>query len=654
MKRRVTKALAGATLSATTLAACSSPSSTSIALTPRSTIALSSAVVVVRVFGSTGRLDFCGEYPVDETRPPGDTVSLVDAESTLKLVPRSMDAARVRIVSELFDGATWVQGARCNGSPGASPDPLVRKVSILSFAEGKDLALSPLFDASCIGITSCDEATSTCERGACISAETKATEGRVGDGAGCFDLAACPTLSPATRRMSPCSFVVPRPLAEGYVAVTFRIDTGTSGESSTRGITVVDPKDVVGSGAVEGGFDLELTGTACALASGPAAADVFFGYACSPPSSGQALCTKDGAPSAGTGGSGGSGAAVLLDAVRSPPGRPDAGAGPDASTPDAAKTDATVTDASSNDASSNDATSTDASSTDATSNDGATAEGGDAGTDASDAGDGESPSVDSGMDASDAGPDAPDSGGGIGRGVQCPANSGFYCGSPSANFCCLSTHVCVSGPTCATDRAECDDSSDCPTGNECCRELSGPYVGSACRAAGTCLQGTGKQVLCSDDDPSCPGGSTCTVVRPQDPHLRKGCVPVVPRVEVFCPLGAPSAACADALPVCCERVSGPSQSSCSDSVAGCDTAIGTVYTWSCDDQSDCPAPGDVCCITDSALRSSTCTPSTMCAFSASSRPACSSSDQRCPGTMVCMAADPQITGAVQRYCQPAD
>ncbi|MFO0679942.1 MAG: hypothetical protein U0169_25690 [Polyangiaceae bacterium] len=621
------------------LVACSGADPTSIALTPRSTIALSSAVVVVRVFGSTGRLDFCGEYPVDETRPPGDTVSLVDAESTLKLVPRSMDAARVRIVSELFDGATWVPGARCNGGPGASPDPLVRKVSIVSFAEGKALTLAPLFDASCIGITSCDEVTSTCERGVCTSAEATATEGRVGDGAGCFDLAACPTLAPATRRTSPCSFVVPRPIAEGYVAVTFRVDTGTSGDAVTRGITVVDPKDVVGGGAVEGGYDVELTGTACTLVSGPAVSDVFFGYACSPPSSGQALCTKEDAPSASTGGTGGSGAAVLLDAVRSPPGRPDAGTGPDASAPDAANTDATVTDATSNDA---------------TSNDGATADAGDAGSDASDVGDGGSPPADSGSDASDAGSDAADSGGGIGRGVQCPATSGLYCGAPNANYCCLSTHVCVNGPTCATDRAECDDTADCPTGTECCREVSGPYVGSACRATGTCLQGTGKQVLCSDDDPSCPAGSTCTLVRPQDSHLRKGCVPVVPRVEVLCPLGAPSAACADALPVCCERVSGASQTSCSDSVAGCDTPNGTVYTWTCDDKSDCPAPGDVCCITDSAVRSSTCTPGTMCAFTASSRPACSSSDQRCPGLSVCLVADPQVTGQVQRYCERAD
>ncbi|MFO0675844.1 MAG: hypothetical protein U0169_04880 [Polyangiaceae bacterium] len=551
----------------------------------------------------------------------------MDTRSTLHLVPSSPGLSKVRIVSELFDGtsSTWLA---CDGAAASRGTALVRKVAIATFAEGRLFPFFAPLRCACLGVTECDETTSTCERGRCVSARVSESGGVVDGEGACFDLRACPTLEPMKAGPSPCTWLAPRPASEGYVAVTFRLE-GQGGSSPSRGVTVIDPDDVVDRGASGAGRLLELSGTACALASKSAVDGVHFGYACPPPRAGQGLCATD-ASSASS--SATSASAILLGTLDLPVPKADGGtSSPDGSTDASTSPDGTLadggSDASSADAGGRDGSFADAS--DASGSDGATTDG--------------SSSEDSGADGSTG------EGGGVpGRGVECPVGSGTFCSSQSGTYCCGSTAACVVGATCFVDRIQCDDASDCASGELCCRKENGPYTASVCTTEMDCFgTSAGREVLCSADDTRCPPGSQCLTVRPEAPVARTACVPSLPKIEVRCPLGgSPHASCSGMSSSCCEEPASSNSSSCVSPSSVCPEFHDK---WECDDQRDCMS-GMVCCFPQVQPRASACVPLNQC-LGTSAVVGCSDQDSRCPAGYACGPVDAVLGGSLQRICK---
>jgi len=577
----VTKPLGLALSLACAAVACSSDPATAIRVGPTALFFTSAKMhAVIRVSGSNGDLRFCKAYDVDESKPPGETLSLTQFDSTLVLTPGEAGGEAslgLRVTTELRAGGAT--GDECGG---VSAELIARKVAIVRYAEGKSLPLRMRFEASCLGVQ-CIEASETCDAGLCVPATIDLSSGAV-EGEACFAIEACPTLARATPLSEACTYALPTKASRGYVAALFTFG-GTSATEAIRGATVLSETEIE---PIVGDV-VRLKGPTCELAKSGVITDLFYGYECDPPRPGARICPHDD-PSAGasaslgkilTGGIGGVDASV-------PDGRVVDSAGPDA-LPDGVA-DATLDgfDGAGDAASEADARA-----------DGAT----DAGTDGS---------------ATDSGGEA---GGALGR-VACGQTfcipPGLVCvDDPSTTLCFLASPPRQHSWTC-------DDQSDCASGAVCCRtaeESSSNLVfSSVCTPLTTCAA-FNMQVSCSADDTTCPAGSTCVTSRNSEPGARV-CVPDSDRIQCGMEQCAANSelCCFDNLPVCESRGAGT-----------CFAAL------RCDDSSDCQA-NEVCCCQDcSTLPSGQCVGASMCGRN-TDVVLCSPDDARCPSPASCISS----------------
>lgn len=583
----------------TLVVACSSRV-TGIRYVPSSLLApIRGSHVLVRAYGAAGTLDFCGDYPVDETQAPGDAIALVTHESALTFAPRGKLDGPVRIVTELYDQSPFDV---CSGK--TSPGLLVRKVSILPYVEGSLVPLRTVFDASCLRVTTCDEATETCEAGRCRPAGTSVASGSVATGP-CFDIGACPTLERAVQRGGgdACAFAVPKPTSRGYVALTFRLPDPAGGDVGSFA-AVLSPSEYT----LDPTGDIRLGDRLCDLVNSGNVTNVYFGFECAPPEPSAALCPTN---------------APFDD--DSPLGRVLVGGQGPSRSDDAAseaRTDGTLPDGTGIDGSADSARD-------------ASGEGGTGVPDGSDAGPSGDDGGRDGSSTSDGGSDGAAADGSDGSIVP-PEDGVVQCGP--ASTCEIATDVCcVTGPgefdrTCgpkATStcpgRYECDDGTDCGGGSNVCCSISEPASGNgfrgACMSPNDCDR-EGGDVLCSLTDVSCPTGKSCAFGGSRPPGAASGvCVTAAATGQIVC-FGGPS--CSVGPSGCCKssRTCEPTSSSCVDMLR-------------CDDASDCglAPPGSICCF-DPLLATSTCTSPFSCEMSGF-RVLCSADDSTCPGVQRC-------------------
>ncbi|MFO0679614.1 MAG: hypothetical protein U0169_24010 [Polyangiaceae bacterium] len=630
-------------LAASTTVACSAKEPTGIRYTPRSNLELEESTFVVRVFGGEGRLDMCGIYPVDESREPADTVSLVRFASTLVLVPRdAADGAKVRVVAELF-GGRGVPDTACSSS-GPRPTPLVRKVFLANFSGGHVLPIGTTFDVACLGVVECDESRETCTAGKCASADVLEATGDVsGDADRCLDLGACSTAVDVGRLDASCTVDLPGPAAAGTLIATFRL--ATAGSDATGASAVLDPSDFT----VVAPDRVEFVGRTCDLVREGFLESVAYVAPCTAASRPTVVCSN--APSSSI-------ASVASTA------RTDGGASkPDATVPDAASDSGSFSDATPD---VRDATVSDAS------HDAATSDGADATSDAG--GDSMAGSNDSGADSGGDGglgpagnfdgstPDGGDSGSDSGSTGPEPTTPGVVlCGAGPEECSILDDRVCCVETTstqCQTslgcqgtpDRYECDDADDCPANQVCCRFESAQRTESKCLSSASCAGTPGSSTLCSPARPNCPGTGQCALVRPNDTVARRECVPMAGNPRVPCYLnGTPATFCGSAAggSVCCEDYASPTLSACVTNTCRPGTS-----RWECDDASDCPF-GYVCCGSQSAM-SSACTLETLCRGQSGSEILCTDTDARCPNGGTCSGTfvPAMPTRVVKRFCSP--
>ncbi|MFO0677998.1 MAG: hypothetical protein U0169_15790 [Polyangiaceae bacterium] len=566
---------------------CSGSDPTGFTFVPSSTLLGGIERVRIRVHGSGGRLAFCGDYPVDESRPPGDTIALVEHESAIALAPQGDATSSVRIVVEGFDGtATGLcdDVATLGRVDAERSKPRIRKVVVARYAPGSVLRLGTLFDLSCLDVLSCDETTSTCRGGTCVPATDVEASGIV-PGAGCFDVRACPDLARGTALDSPCRFRLPTSETEGYVAVAFDLETGAG---TSTGAAVLTPSEFERTGDV-----VELVGRACSLATDGRVRALYFGSKCSGPKSGQPLCAAvEGGPVSPI-------ARVATDDVA----RPDAGSPDDATTSDARRDDASnvPTDAASRDATGDATVDAADGSSDAVSDDRP---------DAPDAGDGGSGDASDG--ATDSGTDGHDPVLGNGH-VGCGGTFGDCTGATP--WCCSDTNSCIDTNTSCGHILSCDDASDCPNGSVCCLALGGSPLVSSCTLPQNCST---IQQLCSFDDARCPIAHACSPVRAGAASFQ--CQPE--RFEIECAVGVTCVEgeyCCSATRTCGSAVDGP-----------CNATMAPSTRFECDDQSDCGS-SKVCCVAEQG-GSSACVSPGMCPIG---RQLCSTQDIRCPTGFSC-------------------
>ncbi|MFO0676285.1 MAG: hypothetical protein U0169_07115 [Polyangiaceae bacterium] len=582
------------------LVACGSDP-TGITFVPSSLVRWESGVrVTIRVFRPSGALVFCRSYTVDEASSPGETISLLDHESSLALAPGSTRDETVRVVSEVFPAGT---ADVCEGS---TTVPIARTVGILRYVEGSTLRLRSVFDASCLGVLSCDPLSETCSHGTCVGADVATRSGKVDEA--CFDLRACPELARLAPTSDPCAFAIPVDPTRGYVAVTLRLDLEDVPEGPLRAAAILTESDVASPspGIVVLGermCDLRKTGVV---------EDVYFGYACSAPAPSATLCplsVADDAPNLGDvlGGRTTSDASVPRDGTVPPDASGDA-------TEEFRDSPVLPTDGSVD--SSSDRAATDAA-------DGSASDGGDG--DAADSG---------GTTGGDGGPV------GVhrlscGPSIQCDLDTvppTGCCVAPSAPPACTSNRG-----SCTGSMFMCDDVQDCQATEEyvcCATEDSanpGPYLGSLCSTTDLCTVRF-KHPLCSRDHRDCPPGKTCSG-RAADGPVASVCEDQ-PVPSVACGVSncvADSSRCCSqfATPVCQQVGSCP------------------LDEISCDDAADCSSAGPVCCLTDFAGHvtsacSSGCT--------GSQEVLCSDDNESCPRGMVC--APPTSRPYGRRTCRP--
>ncbi|MFO0678287.1 MAG: hypothetical protein U0169_17250 [Polyangiaceae bacterium] len=540
--------------------------------------------LVLRVFGSEGRLSFCGTYPVDERAPAGSSATLFSGESTLVLAPRGDPEGPVRVVAELHsDDAP----SACDGA--ASPGLLARKVSVVRYAKGASLRLRALFEASCLGVVSCDATTETCSAGRCVPAE----EGISGSvDAPCFDLGSCPRLERATR-VGPCRYLVSGDPTRGYVAVSYRFPDPVPGRPDLHFASVLSLDEYVVDAPVSS-RTVELEPRLCELETRGYLEAVYFGFECAAPGPSAPVCTNDSA-----------------DADDSPLVTVVTGGGPGVPGPDAGVRDATIDVV--------------ADATDGTADDS-----GDARSDArsADSGaDAEGIPQDAG-DAEGGGDDAGDGGGHAPR-VRCDMT--FDCAVPSTS-CCVSTdpHTCdpATGTSCFA-RWGCDDRDDCPSNQVCCRTGTAPLYASSCMDVGACV-GNGGTPVCSTDSATCPARTRCVpnrigLTNPgayecRDTSLDVGTIACGP------------SDCTSITEACCASTN----YACLDVASQCSGA-----KIACDDQADCDAvPGNAVCCYDTNSPRSFCSqvPSMDCTSTSGWETLCSVDDATCPPGQACVAS----------------
>ncbi|MFO0676144.1 MAG: hypothetical protein U0169_06400 [Polyangiaceae bacterium] len=564
---RASRTRAMASSFALVFAAACGGDATGIDYRPASLLYPEASSVRLRIYDQQGGLAFCGTYPVDESRPPGDTLSLVAAESHVLLAPANGKEGRVRVVAELFDAAS---APDCDRIAGATP--VQKKVAILRYAEGEVLPLRTTFDFACMFVDGCDESSETCEEGACVSADVTSATGTAGSAPGCFDVASCPNLTVGRATAPACTFDVGADASNGYVAVRYRFDVGAG--ATTTGAAVLSPKDYV----VAGPRSVTLAAPLCALVESGHVTDLWFGHACAPPEPRTAVCANVGASA--------SLARVATDATG--PGA-DAGldAGRDASTDANVDSgfDATI-----------DATSDAAGdgAADARNDGTVPGDGGDAGS-VGDSGDSDDGGIDDGGSTGDGGADPQDGGDGGDDGGLVPVVE-IRCGNDSCQgstpVCCLPSGTCISaGQSCGgiDARVECDDPSDCSASSVCClfrNSVSGSDT--ACRTREFCT-GNAMVPVCDRLTGVCPPGTGC--VQEQNTGFTHRCIPGDGR-RVKC-----GATYCDA----------PEEQCCAD-MARCVSAQSSCPAnfWRCDDSRDCPDAGDVCCWAGVGLGDKSC------------------------------------------------
>lgn len=629
---------AGLVLVASATVACSAEDPTGIRYTPRSNLELEDSTFVVRVFGGEGRLDMCGIYPVDESREPADTVSLVRFASSLVLVPRdAVDGAKVRVVAELF-GGRGVPDTACSAS-GPRPTPLVRKVFLANFSGGHVLPIGTTFDVACLGVVECDESRETCTAGKCTSAEVLEATGDVsGDADRCLDLGACSTAVDVGRLDASCTVDLPGPAAAGTLIATFRL--ATTGSDVTGASAVLDPSDFT----VVAPNRVEFVGRTCDLVREGFLESVAYVAPCTAAARPTVVCSN--APSSSI-------ASVASTA------RTDGGTSkPDATVPDAASDSGSSPDATSD---VRDATVSDGPK-DAPASDGADGTSDAAGdsTAGSDSGGDGGPGPGGDVDGSTS--DGGDSGSDSGTTGSEPTTFGVVlcgagpeeCSLVDSRVCCveMTSTQCQTSLACqgSPDRYECDDDDDCPVNLVCCRFESAQRTESRCLSSASCAGTPGSSTLCSPARPTCPGTGQCALVRPSDTVARRECVPMAGNPRVPCYLnGTPGTFCGPAAggSVCCEDYASPTLSACVTNACRPGT-----YRWECDDASDCPF-GYVCCGSQSTM-ASTCTLDTVCRVQSGSEILCSDTDARCPNGSTCSGTflPAMPTRVVKRYCTP--
>ncbi|MFO0676570.1 MAG: hypothetical protein U0169_08555 [Polyangiaceae bacterium] len=511
--------------------------------------ALGSVVVRVYARGSSAP-SFCGEYLVDEGRPPGDSISLVNHVSTLSLSPVDPGTSDpVRIVAEGYSGIA--EGA-CEG--GGKSKPRIRKVAVVPYAKSRVLSVHALFEASCLDKLDCDETTSTCSNGACVSATSAEATGSVASPE-CFDVRSCPSLERATRSTDACSYTLPKATSRGYVAVTFRFE---GGDDPLEGAAVLSPGEFTSPSP----GTVTLAGRMCELATRGTLTGVYFGYECTAPEPGSRICAI------------GTATPSPIDVIVTGPTN-DAGAN------DAGTNDATA-DRSAHDGDTSDVTA-----------DGTAADG-DTGTrDAS----GDAPFDVSDGDASGGGDSGGgDSGGDGGSTPRGPHSGPIVCGATGCdgNFssCCLDfTPLCLTdGMQCAS-RFDCDDRTDCSGADVCCEYRDGMGVPqSACRPAAQC-QGPEVRRSCGLSN-ECDPGELCTATPTNVGPSARWCTGGKT-------LGCFGATCSVPDQKCCEPTG-----QCEGSTTTCTESL-----W-CDDPTDCNL-GEECCLDPNVPRA-TCVSAGQC------------------------------------------
>ncbi|MFO0677657.1 MAG: hypothetical protein U0169_14070 [Polyangiaceae bacterium] len=590
-------------LAASAVVACGPGEATGFRYTPSSLVLDGLGTAVVRVYGDSDALAYCGSYPVDEARAPGDTISLVSFASTLALSPTHGTTGRVRIVFEVY--AEGVAVSPCDGTTPKSK-PLARKVVVAPYAPGRVLDVKTVVEPSCLGVVSCDERTSTCERGVCVDASQSGAEGVVGSGP-CFAIDTCPSLVRATR-VAVCTYETPVPTTTGFVAASFALPSGDAAGEEFRGISVLEPGDVTFSGRT-----LTLTGRMCELATSGYVDTLYYGYECTPPNAGAPVCARATAATVDQ---------VIANVATA------AGGGADAGPLEGGSGDAT-TDAR------RDAT--------ADGPDGDAVATVDAGTDTGDA------SGDGGIDDGTVG-DSGSTSFGLAASASVPCPTAPECSTGDGqNVCCIAgpgaTPLCTGTPGCAgAERLRCDDSSDCESGKICCRRNVGvSAVESSCLRPVDCFQSPGASQLCSTADGRCETGSFCSRVRDGAGAASDECVYFTPVARVRCDRDAVTPSdCTAGTPVCCSALV-PAENTCVQTPSECE---GTDIL-ECDDMRDCPS-GRVCCATVGTRLSTKCTTDSVCVGVAMGTKVCSDADTRCFGGLTCSA---NRIGPFSRRCE---
>ncbi|MFO0678300.1 MAG: hypothetical protein U0169_17315 [Polyangiaceae bacterium] len=573
------------------VASCTGGSATGFDVTVSSLLQGAVDHVVVRVFDAANVPVFCNAYSVDETRAPGETISLVRWSSAIALAPAEDEADRVRVVVDAYSG----KGGSCD----APSTVFAKKTVIARYVPGRVLPLHLVFDLACAFVT-CDEASSTCRRGTCVDAADLEASG-VSDGGPCFDLRTCPNLTRGEDGPDACTFTMAADPGEGYVAVAFRFPASDSTDPEVTGAALLEPGDY----EVVPGNGVKLLGRTCEFATRGDVTAVYLGYRCAKNGSNTRICAVNSPDADGP-------LATVATGGSSATSSPDAG------------TDATLDAAQAE--------------TSEASTDGAPDARSDGSTDArnetTSAGDG---SPEGGADG------APGDGNADGRGDDgasgndgatggtsflvcrspaelCPTPSTICCDDPSGTGGCLAANSVCSGASFA-----CDDWSDCANGQECCRGFDGQHVASICVAKGACDGSPELSGLCSRNDVRCRDGYVCmpAALPPPSDHRCED----VQTLNLFIDCTGLDDVRCDVNDQCC-LVPSPA---CQPRGTPCPAAL------TCDDQFDCETvsgQAGVCCRGTGPSGGSVCRTESEC-DAVGGESMCRRFDPRCPPGKTC-------------------